>query len=82
MGVARVGPTKDRSLTGQMVDFAKAVPYYLPINGWDETWLNLAEDRLGETLCLCSRSFAETIFPVDTTKRLIIEKWQAVGVVS
>lgn len=82
MSVARIGPTRDRSLTGQMVDFAKAIPYYLPVNGWDELTLELAEDRLSETPCLCGRSFAETIFPADTTKQLLIERWHAVRVVS
>ena len=51
LSVTRVGPTRDRSLTGQMVDFAKAIPHYLPVNGWDESTLELAEDRLSETPC-------------------------------
>jgi hypothetical protein len=82
MSVARVGRTKDRSLTGQMVDFAKAIPYYLPVNDWDESSLELAEDRLSETPCLCGRSFAETIFPADMTKRLLNDQWQPMRAVS
>lgn len=82
MDVTRVGRTQDRSLTGQMVDFAKSIPYYLPVNGWDETWLNLAEDRLGETPCLCGRSFAEAIIPVNMAKKLLTEKWQAMRIVN
>ena len=35
-----VGPTVDRSVVGIMVDFAKAVPYYLARDAWDETTLD------------------------------------------
>lgn len=81
MSVVRVGRTQDRSLTGQMVDFAKAIPYYLPVNAWNELTLGLAEDRLAETPCLCARSFAEVIFPVDMTKELLAVHWQALRAV-
>jgi hypothetical protein len=75
MDTARVGRTRDRSITGQMVDFAKATPCYLPADGWDDSTLRLAEDRLSETPCLAGRSFAETIFPDRTAARLLHERW-------
>ena len=80
MGIARVGRTKDRSLTGQMVNFAKAIPSYLPVNAWDDSTLQLAEDRLGETPCRCSRPFEEVIFPIDSTKKLLADRWQEIKV--
>lgn len=75
MNIVRVGRTRDRSITGQMVNFAKAIPYYLSVDGWDDSTLRLAEDRLGETPCLSGRSFAETIFPARTAVRLLYERW-------
>jgi hypothetical protein len=71
----RVGKTVDRSVTGQLVDFAKALPYYLPIEDWDETTLRVAEDRLAETPCRSSRSFAEVIWPRRTAIHLLQATW-------
>jgi len=81
MDTARVGRTRDRSITGQMVDFARAIPYYLPTDGWDASTLRVAEDRLSETPCLAGRSSAETIFPDRTAPRLLYEKWANHGTV-
>lgn len=75
MGTARVGRTQDRSITGQMVDFAKAIPNYLPVGGWGDSSLRLAEDRLAETPCLAARSFGEVIFPDRAALRLLQERW-------
>ena len=71
-----VGSTQDRSVTGTMVDFAKALPYYLPIDGWSDSELRSVEDRLSETPCRCSRSYEETIWPRDVTHRLLKERWK------
>jgi hypothetical protein len=54
MSTVRVGRTRDRSVLGQMVDFAKAIPYYLPVDGWDASDLRATEERLGETPCRVS----------------------------
>ena len=75
----RVGRTLNRSITGQMVDFAKAIPYYLPVNGWDENTLREAEDRLAETPCLCGRS-AGTVWPGETAVQLLENRWPNDGV--
>lgn len=75
MSAVQTGRTKDRSLTGQMVDFAKAMPYYLPVNAWNESSLQNVEDRFAETPCLCSRLSRDAIFPIDTTERLLRERW-------
>ena len=76
MNVARVGRTRDRSVTGQMVDFAKAIPYYLAIGtAGDDLALRLAEDKLGHTPCRCGRSSAETIWPDRESSRLLAERW-------
>lgn len=72
----QVGPTQDRSVTGTMVDFAKALPYYLPIDGWGEADLQIVENRLAETPCRCSHSAKETIWPIDVTPKLLRERWQ------
>ena len=75
MDTVKVGPTKDRSITGQMVDFAKAIPYYLPFEEWDAEELLYAEDRLSENPCLSSQSFDKTIFPDRKTNELLTERW-------
>ena len=71
MKVVRVGPTRNRSVVGQMVDFAKAIPFYLPVSGWDEKDLAEVERRLGETPCLCSGRNSETIWPDRDARRLL-----------
>ncbi|MBI2994141.1 MAG: hypothetical protein HYY48_08205 [Gammaproteobacteria bacterium] len=75
MHEVRVGRTQDRSDLGTMVDFAKAVPYYLPINGWDATTLRDAEDRLAKTPCRVVGRFKDVIFPEKTTPELLRGKW-------
>jgi hypothetical protein len=77
MDHAVVGRTRDRSVTGQMVDFAKAVPYYIPMGELDGSTLRFAEDRLGETPCRCGRSDAETVWPARDAARLLAERWSA-----
>ena len=72
-----VGKTVDRSVTGQLVDFAKALPYYLPVNGWDEATLVSAEEKLAETPCRASRSYAEVIWPRRTAIELLNTTWPA-----
>lgn len=74
-GVVSVGRTVDRSVTGQLVDFAKALPFYLPVHNWDEATLRLAEDRLAETPCRASRRFHEVIFPDRAAVRLLESTW-------
>jgi len=72
-----VGKTVDRSVTGQLVDFAKALPYYLPVNGWDEATLISAEDKLAETPCRASRPHAEVIWPREAAIELLNATWPA-----
>lgn len=73
--LVRVGKTIDRSVTGQLVDFAKALPYYLPIDGWDESTLQAAEEKLAETPCRSSRRFSEVIWPGRTAIQLLHTTW-------
>jgi Domain of unknown function (DUF6933) len=76
MNVALVGRTRDRSVTGQLVDFAKVLPYYVPIGtARDEARLRLVEDKLADTPCRCGRSDADTIWPDRDSARLLAERW-------
>jgi hypothetical protein len=70
-----IGRTVDRSVVGQLVDFAKAIPYYLPVNGWDEGSLPAVEDKLAETPCRSSRSYSEVIFPRKKAVELLSTVW-------
>ncbi|MDZ7736760.1 MAG: hypothetical protein U5P41_12185 [Gammaproteobacteria bacterium] len=70
-----VGQTRDRSVLGQMVDFAKTAPYHLPLDGWDNEDLRLLESRLEETPCRLAARFGDAIFPADRASWLLKEKW-------
>jgi hypothetical protein len=70
-----VAKTEDRSVIGQMVDFAKAIPYYLPENGWNEDELMTVEDRLAETPCRASGPSKGVIFPRETALGLLEGTW-------
>jgi hypothetical protein len=71
----RVGKTVDRSVMGQLVDFAKALPYYLPTDGWDGADLRAAEEKLAETPCHSSRPIAEVLWPRQAAIELLKTTW-------
>ena len=76
MTVAVVGRTRDRSVIGQMVDFAKAIPYYLPTGAArNEEQLRVVEDQLAHTPCRCGRSDVETIWPDRDSALLLAKRW-------
>lgn len=70
-----IKPTKDRSVLGQVVDFSRAIPYYLPVGDWGEEELRLSEEQLGDTPCLCSAKGNQTVWPVDETVTRLKAKW-------
>jgi hypothetical protein len=70
-----VGRTVDRSVVGQLVDFAKAIPFYLPINGWDESSLPEVEDKLARTPCRSSRTAADVVWPGEKALELLSTVW-------
>jgi hypothetical protein len=72
-----VAPTQDRSVLGSMIDFAKAVPSYLPVGGWDVTTLPVVESRLAETPCRVTGPFNTTLFPDRAAPELLATKWHA-----
>ena len=72
-----IGPTVDRSVLGIMVDFAKAIPYYLEPGQWNEATLELVEERLAETPCHAARSTDRVIFPERKAPDLLRSKWLA-----
>ena len=70
-----VGKTLDRSVVGQMVDFAKALTFYLPETGWGASDLREAEERFAETPCRCSGAHEDVIWPERTAIRLLELTW-------
>lgn len=70
-----IGATIDRSVLGIMLDFAKGVPYYLEVGGWDDSSLDLVEDRLAETPCHAAKASDRVIFPDRKTPELLAKKW-------
>jgi Domain of unknown function (DUF6933) len=72
-----VAPTVDRSVLGIMVDFAKAVPYYLEPGQWTTETLAAVEARLSETPCHAALSSDRVIFPDRKAPELLRAKWLA-----
>jgi hypothetical protein len=72
-----IAPTADRSVIGIMVDFAKAVPFYLEAGRWNVESLAAVEDLLAETPCRVTRPGDSTIFPEQRAPALLRAKWLA-----
>ncbi len=70
-----VGRTRDRSVVGSMVDFAKTVPYHLAASGWNDSDLVRVELQLARTPCRSGASFEQTIFPDRKAPELLNAKW-------
>jgi hypothetical protein len=70
-----VGKTTDRSVVGQMVDFAKALPFYLPEGGWGASDLREAEARFAETPCRCGGADKDVIWPERKAIELLKTTW-------
>lgn len=70
-----VGPTRDRSVVGTLVDFERTAPYCLAENGLSEVDLRLVEIQLAETPCRVSAPGRKTLFPCDTVPQLLKEAW-------
>lgn len=79
MHAVRVGPTRDRSVTGALVNFAKDIPYYLPVRAWNTATLHDPEDRLAKTPCRVVGPFKNVIFPERTAPKLLAERWGSGG---
>jgi len=69
--------TVDRSVLGIMVDFAKAIPYYLEPGRWAGEPLAVVEERLAETPCHAGLSNDRVVFPNHKAPELLREKWLA-----
>lgn len=72
----RVGPTKDRSVVGTLVDFAKNIPYYLSADGWDDTTLPFVEGRLAHTPCRLAGRGEDVIWPDLVVPALLERRWR------
>jgi hypothetical protein len=72
-----IAGTQDRSILGTMVEFARMIPGYLPIGGWDQTTLPFVESRLAETPCRASGCVEDVIFPERAAPDLLAARWHA-----
>jgi hypothetical protein len=77
MSPVRIAKTTDRSVLGIIVDFAKGIPFYLEVGGWDQTTLPFVESRLAETPCYAGRRFEDVVFPDKKTPELLAARWHA-----
>jgi hypothetical protein len=76
MSPVTVAPTASRALLGSLVEYAKEVPYYLPIGGWDLADLPAIEEKLAERPCRCGNRFT-VIFPNQSAQDLLFARWKA-----
>jgi hypothetical protein len=72
-----VGPTVDRSVVGILVDFAKAVPFYVAPGAWDDSTLAFVEARLAETPCHAGGRLEDVVFPHRKASELLLARWGA-----
>lgn len=72
-----VAKTKDRSVVGIMVDYARMIPDYLPVGGWDATKLPFVEAKLQENPCHAGGPTASVVFPDRATPSLLSSRWHA-----
>jgi hypothetical protein len=77
MAPVAVGKTADRSVVGIMVDYAKMIPSYLPVGGWDATTLPFVESKLEGNPCHAGGPTAGVVFPDQATPRLLWDRWHA-----
>jgi len=74
-----IGRTTDRSVVGIMVDFAKAVPYYLEAGFWEDGSLEIVEDRLAKTPCYAGHRAERVVFPDQRAPDLLRARWVTQG---
>ena len=72
-----VANTIDRSVLGVMVEFGKAVPFYMESRGWDFSTLPFVEARLAQTPCFASGPFDKVVFPEVAAPQLLTARWGA-----
>ena len=77
MAPVELAPTIDRSVLGIMVDFAKCLPFFLDVGGWDDTTLPFIEARLAKTPCRAGRRSDQVIFPEQAAPALLAARWEA-----
>jgi hypothetical protein len=68
-------PTRDRSVLGILLDFARSIPYYLPAGGGEETALQGVEAWLAGTPCHASRRADAVVFPDKAAPKLLAGRW-------
>jgi hypothetical protein len=75
MAPVGVGRTADRSVVGVMVDFAKHVPFYLDVGGWDDSTLPFVEAKLAQTPLFVTGRDEDVVFPDQTVPELLRSRW-------
>lgn len=75
MTPVHIAKTADRAVVGIMVDFAFAVTYHLPRDGWDDATLPFVEAALAETPCFCSSKVRKSLIPERAAPELLESQW-------
>lgn len=75
MSAVQVAPTRDRSVLGMLVGFARDLSYILGAVDWDETDLPTAEMNLAHTPCRVTSKLSDVIYPDEAAPALLMQKW-------
>lgn len=75
MLAVQVAPTRDRSIVGMLVGFARDLSYILGAVDWDETDLPAAEMNLAHTPCRATSKLSDVIYPDEAVPALLMQQW-------
>ncbi len=67
--------TQDRSVLGQLVEFARVLPWYLPDGAFGDPDLRKAEEVLAQVPCVVAKQASDVISPEREARRLLIDRW-------
>ena len=78
MAPVHVAKTVDRSVVGILVNYASAVPYYIPSDRTDDLAHHFAEAELQQTPWLPGKNRPDVVYPDQKTLELLMQQWNDV----
>lgn len=75
MSPVGVAQTRDRSVVGMLVGFARDLTYILGAESWDESDLAGADANLANTPCRVTSKLGDVIYPDKAAPALLMQKW-------
>ena len=75
MSAVQVAPTRDRSVVGILVGFARDLTYILGTESWNESHLAGADANLAHTPCRVTSKLGDVIYPDKVAPALLMQRW-------